>query len=657
MTFITRVAVLVVCLAPLAAAAHTQTNLPTVGNAPGDTTKADTTMTDSTKVAPDPFVPSTTSYFKGSDADMTLGSTASARSLPGGGWSLLNTITVERHKYRGRDMQDLMENFMNHASKLEPGLYNLYFSAGENYTKKTSVGLGTFGKDIVVDQKNASVSATFVKPVLGATRSLIAASAGGSEGLNDFKYDRSLNGMLSSTLNYDFGSLVRVAGGYGTQRQRQSSKVGKILFGPLPSTSDTVRAVVSLGRPSSRLLNVKYARSEGENRVVTPPRGNSLEILNDPSKAKREMIRTTNEDLAVNSLLRPVPFATLSLALTHDRNSQVYAVDTSLTKSTKGDDITATTSYQFSQRGSMSATVDASRSTSDFGPASLSSYREKENKISASASDSLTSSLYLTVSGVASLQQRFFIKSNVNPRDADYLYYHGDAAFTAKVFPGVTAGVSGAMSRDETRNIDKTLSGDNRVDYLYQVIPQLSLKPADWLTLSQQYTIKIEYTNFVYTADKNYLNRTTSLSTNAGFTISPQRLFFTLTHSYYMKDSGSYLSSGGSKKLYSPNNRNKEHRLLLNLQFSPLATFGVKAIGDFSLQRNENVRNQNGHEVTIGSSDFSSGGLLVGFTHKRQIGPDGEIDLDIAYNRRYGPFISAERKEYWDANTQIVVGF
>ncbi len=651
MRFTSRVAILVMCLASLGGAASAQ-------DSKLDQLRADTTKTATpvdSAAALKRFTPSSTSYFKGSDVDMTLGSSAEARSLLGGGWTLTNSLMVERRKSRGINMQDLVESFMNRASKIEEGLYSINMSMGESYTKKTSAGLGRFGKDIVIDSKTANVNVSFVKPVLGATSSMIIASVGGAQGLNDFKYDRTLNGMLSSTLKYDFTDFVRVLGGFGTTRERQSSKVDKITFGPLPSTTDTLRAQVSIGKPSARILNVSYDRAEGEDRVVTPPRGSSLEILDDPSKAKREMIRSTNEGLTVNSLLRPVPFATVMLSLEHNRTSQVYSVDTSLTKSGKGDNLTATTSYQFARRGSLTAEVATSKSTSDFGPASLSSYREKENSIKAGASDSIGSSLYISANAVARLQQRFFMKSNVNPRDADYLYYHGDATFSAEVYPGITTGVSGSASRYETRNIDKTLSGDNRVDYTYQVVPTISLSPARWLTLSQQYTIKIEYTNFVYTEDKNYLNRTTYLSTIAGFVLSPQ-LSFKMTHSYFMKDTGSYLSSG-SRKLYSPNNRNKEHKLVLNLAFKPVETFGIKAIGDFSFQGNDNLSYEKGREIVLGSSNFESGGMLVGFTHTRKIGAGGQIDLNIAYNRRYGPFISAERKEYWDADTQILFGF
>lgn len=649
MRVISRAAILLLFLAPLLGGSASAD----IKDVLADTTKAEAKADSSAVVKR--FSPSTSSYFKGSDVDMALGSSADATSNPGDGWSLLNSIMVERRKYRGRDMEDLVQNFLNRASKSEPGLYNLNLSAGQSYSKKKTLGLGRFGKDIVVDVQSADFSLNFLKPILGASSSNITVGAGGRRGLNDFKYDRSLNGMMSSTLNYDFKDLVRVGGGYGTARRRESSQVGKIMFGPLPSSADTLRANVALGKPSGRLIDFSYNRWEGEQRTVTPPHGNSLEILDDPSKAKREMIRTTNEQLVVNSLLRPFPFASVTLSMKHNSSSQVYAVDTSLTKSSRSDEIDATTSYKFADKGSMNVEVYTSKSLDDFGPRSLASYRERENLLSASLTDSLTSSLSLNLSGVAKLEQRFFVKSLVNPRDADFLYYRGDASFGAAVFPGINTGVSAMITRYETRNIDKTLSGDNRVDFQYQVVPQLSIKPARWLTISQQYTIKIEYTDFVYTAGKNYLNRTTLLSTNAGFVISPQ-LSFTLTHGYYMKDTGSYLSHG-AKQLYDPKNRNKEHNLVLDMTFKPLTTFGIKALGDFTFQRNDNLGNENGRKVVLNSSNFQSGGIALGFTHSRKIGPDGEIDLNIAYNRRYGQFITAERKEYWDVDSQIVLGF
>ena len=67
----------------------------------------------------------------------------------------------------------------------------------------------------------------------------------------------------------------------------------------MPSNADSVRAGLSYGRGTTKTVDVSYSWLKGVDRKVMPPLGNTYEILNDPSKAKREEAR--NRDGAARS--------------------------------------------------------------------------------------------------------------------------------------------------------------------------------------------------------------------------------------------------------------------------------------------------------------------------------------------------------------------
>ena len=608
-----------------------------------------------TTVVFDRFAPTSMSYVVGNETAVGLGSRLNTTMNAGKGWTLFNSLQAEKRRYRGRDMEDVNQNVSIRASQIREALYTLDFSVGKSYSRKTTMGLGRYGKAIIYNNDNARLDYALSRPLLGATQSLLTVGAGLRRGQDDFKYDRSISGNLSGALNYTIGDVVGVSGGFGTNRSTETSEIGSTNFGAMPSNGDTLRGAFNYGRGEAKIFAINFSQSHGIERSVMPPLGNSLEILDDPSKAQKEEVRQKGEELAMTSNLQPFSFLAMDFQFRHAAETQQYAVDKRLSMDRKNTDLSANANYRYAQSGSMSVQISLSESTDDYGPLSLSSYKERGRTIGMSVSQKISDSLSVNLSGTSYLKQRYFTKQDVNPRDADFLYYHGEAVLRAAPVRRITADVTLAADRYETINIDGTLSGDNRVDYQYRVGPLITLKPARWITLSQDYTVKIEYTDFVYTEDKNYLNRTTTLNTTAGFMVV-RPLAFNIRHSYLMKDTGSYLTRNG-EQLYNPSNENREQSLFFDLRYTPLRDLTVKAQADFRNQRNNVFGVLDGQKAIVGSTLSQSGGLRVGFVRNRRIGSLGTVNLDVSYVRRYGPYMTEERRRYWDVNSNITLKF
>ena len=608
-------------------------------------------ISESDSVSADPFIPIWKSFMSADDTDVALGSEMRITSMPGSGWFMNSSVRVEKKFYRGRDMEDINERMTHSAMKTQPGFYSLLVSMGESYTKKKTLGLARYGKDLIYDTKSAIVNAAFTKPLLGASSSQLAFRGDARGGTQDFKNDKTFSGGLSGLFTYDFGGLLKIKAGGGISQKRETSEIGSIVFAGMPSSGDTIKVGAEYGRGSDKLMTVSYNRITGIDRKAAPPRGNSLEILDDPELVKEEEARLNTEELKIGSYVRPFQFLVVDIDFRHKLTSQKHKIDTRLSKESEDTALGASTRYKFSKSGLFSVAVSTKERADDYGPLSLSSFTEKEKKVTMRIKQDVTDSLSVSMSGYASLKQRFFKKRDANPRDADYLYYRLEGSVKASPLPRMRADITGVLTKNETINIDRTLSDDNRVGYQYRLVPKIQLAPTDWLDLSQEYSIKIEYTDFVYKEDENYLDRTTTMITNANIRVVPP-LRISFKHIYLMRDSGSYLLRDGIRR-YNRDGENLEYGLFLKAHYRPVMDLDFIAEVDFKTQENNRLGLRDGEKIIISSTVYDLGGLKLGVNRRRTFWENGKIDIDINYVKRFGPYISAERRDYWIVNSSI----
>ena len=601
------------------------------------------------------LMPSNSTYMRANENDVGLGSALNVIYGPLSHWLLTNSLMVEQRRYRARDMTDVTENLMSQAVRVSPGFYTANLGVGNSYSKKKTLGLGRYGKDIVYDNETANASFILSKPQLGARESRLGVSAEAKRGTNDFKYDRAVSGGVGGSVLYKLGDLVSAGAGFGTSRRVESSEIGDTTFSRMPTTADTIRASFDWGSGDRKLVHATYRRSVGIEHKVMPPLGNSLEILDDPSAAQEEEARTRQEGVELTSYLAPFSFLTFDLSFNHSLDDQQFRFDNRRSGKRENDDIRANVGYRYAKSGTLRFGVSTVESSNDYGGRSVSSYDQREYSLNAGLTQEVLDSLQLTLNGSGRLQQLFYKEKEFNPRDVDRLYYRADGSLKAHLLRRVSVDVNGAVERYETINIDATLSGDNRVDYLYRLGPTIRLKPLKWINLAQDYTLKIEFTDFTFNEDKNYLNRTTTVNTKAE--MAPFRgTAFLFRHTYMFKDTGSYLRRG-NRDIYSPNSMNVENTLFFDLRYTIMTDLVLKAVADFRNQENGSYGLKSGKRAIVRTVEYSSGGLRLGFERKKKIGRYGEIDLDVAWVRNYGAFITEERKEFWAVDSAVNLKF
>ncbi|HER44474.1 MAG TPA: hypothetical protein ENO08_08450, partial [Candidatus Eisenbacteria bacterium] len=164
-------------------------------------------------VSVDPFIPVWKSFMNADDADVGMGSEMLISGMPGSDWFTKSVLRIEKKHYRGRDMMDLNQHLLNNAMKERRGLYRVTMNLGETYTKKKTLGLARYGKDLIYDTKNINMEAAYTKPILGARSSQLAVQGDVRGGTQDFKYDKAIGGGLSGAVTYGIGGLLRIKAG------------------------------------------------------------------------------------------------------------------------------------------------------------------------------------------------------------------------------------------------------------------------------------------------------------------------------------------------------------------------------------------------------------------------------------------------------------
>jgi hypothetical protein len=248
------------------------------------------------------------------------------------------------------------------------------------------------------------------------------------------------------------------------------------------------------------------------------------------------------------------------------------------------------------------------------------------------------------------------VKKDANPRDADYIYYSFHADMDAGLPHNIDAGVKFTYKQYETINIDATLSGDNRTDFTYWVVPRFTLHPALWFEIGQEYEIKMEFTDFSFYEDENYLDRTTIMNTRAKFKFLRSHLG--ITHRYQFIDTGSYLvPPEGGERLYGRTSESFEHRFDFRYEYMPVTDFKIYTYSNYRFQESNRLGAVNGGTGVVSTRYYDSGEMTLGFNRLTRITENGKIDLNVGWVRRFGPNLTEERKEFWEIDMNAEIKF
>ena len=586
----------------------------------------------------------------------SMGSKMNVRVDPGRGMLLNSRISVNKRSYKTREITDINESFFLSGVKKEEGIYNLSFTASDDYRATQSVSIARFGKDIVYEDKRVSASFSYLEPLFSASSSSLGIYGEYNEGMHDFKYDEKFTLKAGGGLTYDLGEHFSVSGNYGKMASTENSRVSYLYYESMPTSIDTLTFNSGYRKNDQEFLKVSYQKTQGEINRVEPPRGNALQVIDNPELAQKDIIKILSENIEVTSAYMPTGDVTLRINFDHRLEDNSYLVDQRLSQTQESDNITARTDYRFSTRGNASVVVSKRTRDVDYGPTSVSGYREDEDRISFNASQSLGEEFKISLSGQTYLKQRFYKKYEENPRDVDNLYLGGSVSLEAEPFGLLETSVDIEASKYDIINIDASLSGDNRTRYIYRLLPVIMMRPREWLDLTQRYEVKIEYTEYTFDENRNFIDRTVGVETDAGVSFPGKRISFSFNHRYNMRDTGSYLTFEGEQR-YNRSSEDFRHEFRLKMNYLPADYLRFSTDNTLRYRKSNSLGVEDGERIITGSRTYESGTFRIGVKGKKDVMFGASLDLDLYYIRNFGERITREMKEYVDAQMSLSYRF
>ncbi len=269
-----------------------------------------------------------------------------------------------------------------------------------------------------------------------------------------------------------------------------------------------------------------------------------------------------------------------------------------------------------------------------------------------SSNQSFSKTLKLTLDAYFFLTQDYYANPIKNPQDRDQLKNRYTVTVKGKPFHWLTAENSLAyfLNRDimirESKSIsnkDKTtLTWNSRLDYNF----------FERFSISQNMEVKVSKDDFIFTQDKNALDRESTLITSASLPLHGS-IRLDVGHEFKLRQLGSFLPDPdveGNPETFFLSRRVKKEDFRLG--FSATLLKYLK----FS------IKESLGREVTYYYADDSEdkvpyGSLDTGIVYNREFGRAGSLRIDLQHQAKFGKFVREDQRSIWIPTLAIEYNF
>jgi len=277
----------------------------------------------------------------------------------------------------------------------------------------------------------------------------------------------------------------------------------------------------------------------------------------------------------------------------------------------------------------------------------LGSFREERRSAKLAYDDSLLQTVKLTFQAGAAVLQTFFLQRDVNPRDRDQLDQYLNLRVSASPFPKFTTGIYVALNKTDFVDIDGSLSATNRSETTYDFRPDLRYRLNSRIEIAQTYGLNIEFTEFVFTEDDNFLDRNVTFTNTVDVTLT-RNLSTNIRYELLLHDRGSYLAPfPGAERLLDINQKDRREKMTIQFRYKINSHLALVGQNDYS-QRTDQLRQ---------GSAFTDGGVEFGIEGNYSSGQDKSLNFKLRKVNRFGRFNSPEQQDYWVMDGSLKYAF
>jgi hypothetical protein len=241
----------------------------------------------------------------------------------------------------------------------------------------------------------------------------------------------------------------------------------------------------------------------------------------------------------------------------------------------------------------------------------------------------------MTAQAGVSLSQSFYIDTN---RDRDQRYQFANVRLNSDLFPKVTASIYLSVTRTDYLSIRAELSQNNRIETVYELKPEFTYKINQRITLTQKYGLNIQFADYIYQADQNFLDRNLSFSNLVHTQLLPP-VSVDFYYALQLHDKGSYLSpEPDAERVLVVNQEERRDEIEVRFRYQINKHLAILGMNEY-IQRKD-ILSENG-------AVFEDGGLEIGVDGGYDLWGNGNLKLAMKRVKRFGRFSTPEQKDYW----------
>ncbi len=564
------------------------------------------------------------------------------------GWRFSGRLAMDESFYRLQDRRDESKSLIgNLVMPFGPRIlltgtlaHNGFFNRVVTFSGEVQ----NFRNDI----QRADAKLSYLNTFAGGLRVNGLGTAGVSKSEQTFSDDLSQEGSLAGGVSYTLGNRVTVTGRGYIRTTSGTARASGITHGGLGLSEDSLSTVVNLTLSKKTSIDARYERYSMTNEFMDLPRGVFLEQQFSENLVRERETRGA-ENLRVNLKTVPNEHLQLSLSAEHSEADSRFANAFKRNARTVRDGARAALTYNMRKNRSLQISMDSFEVLHDLGENSLGTYIDKRQSIRIVLKYPVTSTLRTSLSLGTALLQNFYRDFDVNPRDRDQLSQSIKLGITSAPFPKITTSISLSASQTDFVNISGSLSSNNRKEISFDFRPEFTYKITERVELMQQYGLNIEFTDYVFAEDENFLDRNFMFSNTIRARLTP-RLSTVLRYTLLLHDRGSYLSPfPGAERLLDINQEDRRDVMKITFRYRITPRLTILGGHDYTIRR----------DVLAGPArpSFRDGGLEIGAEGNYGWGAGRSLRFRLVKVNRFGRFNSPAQEDYWVADSALSFGF
>ncbi|UCH85224.1 MAG: hypothetical protein JSW50_05920 [Candidatus Latescibacterota bacterium] len=581
---------------------------------------------------------------KGNVTKVSMGHRATGTVSLLSGLTSITILSSEESKYRLQDRKDNIKSFStNLVYPIRPGL-NMDGQLSDNRFYNRVVTGTNATQDLTNNTQKALINLQFASR-LAMFRVHTRSSASVNKSEQTFQNTDTNDGAVAGQVKYNRGSRFAATARGFFRKAWQESEVNAQSFSGFGADEDSVavRGMMAVG--DSSVVRAEHVRYTKTDRYLNQPSGvHGGQQFDADLRPELE----TRDARATRIEADTYPLGGIKLALNaeHRTDAHYFIVDDKRSNIDTKDRVSADLTYAPSPRTTVNATVEHSMAAHEF-PSKPGTYDDESRRVTFNWNQTLTQTLRFTVQSGISLVQTTYLDTD---SDRDQRYQFASLRINSKLFPKVNATVFVEVAQTDKFNIKSSRSQNNETETRFNLRPEFTYKINDRISLTQKYGLNIEFSDFVYQADQNFLDRNITFAN----TVSA-RLTSTLTtevfYSYLLHTKGSYLEPyPGAERLLSTNQKDRRDELRISFRYQ--INKHLAAVG-----RNEYSQRQDLFATSSAGSVFKNGGLELGLEGDYKIGAQNGLKFAVRRVKRYGRFNSPEQKDFWVMDSALNLTF